>query len=107
MKSIYEGNVPTHPMSIPALMQQGWKVVDWVNTIPEIGDYIQAFEPNMGNKYSLRITGIGGKSFLAIPTCSSSFPESIYSKHECAYVFKKKGTGHCLINGIGADNEKH
>jgi len=107
MKSIYEGTVPTHAMGLPALKAQGWNVVDWSEKCPDTGDYIQEFEPCMGNRYSNVITAIGDNAFLARSTNSSSCPEQIFNKHDRVYVYKKKGSEHCLINGIGADHKKH
>jgi hypothetical protein len=88
-------------MSLPSLKEQGWNVVDWDEKCPEVGDYIQVFEPHMGNKYSFKVTAIGDKSFLAQPTSSNEFMEQHFQKHDKIYVFKKSGSGHCLINGIG------
>jgi len=82
-------------------------VVEWSKNNPKVGDYIQEFEPTMGNRYSNVITAIGNDSFLARSTNSSGCPECQFNKHDRVYVFKKKGSGHCLINGIGVEKEKH
>lgn len=95
-------------MNIQDLNKQGWHITDWDKTIPEIGDYIQQMREGMESAYSFQITAIGEQSFLAINLSRrSTNPEMQLNKFDKVYVFKKKGSGHPLINGIDTEKEIH
>lgn len=100
-------NVSTE-FNIKEFRKQGWRFVDWVDTIPEVEDYIYELTPDCANQYSFKITEIGEKTFIAISMVGGYMNnERTFNKYDRVYIFKKKGSGHCLLGGIGVENEKH